>query len=140
MTDPVEIHHITLANTSLLDTVTPDVFDEPIVPAALIAFVNAPGHAMFIAINGGSVVGQARGVIQHQPDTAPVLYIDNLGVAPANQRRSIATRLVAALRAWAKERGATTVWVATETDNDQAKAFYAALGLTHTTVAYFEKE
>jgi hypothetical protein len=26
------------------------------------------------------------------------------------------------------------------TDNDQAKGFYAALGLSHTTVAYFEKE
>lgn len=140
MTDPVEIHHITLANTSLLDTVAPDVFDEHIKPAALTAFLNAPGHAMFVATDGDNVVGQTRGLIQHQPDTAPVLYIDNLGVNPSYQRRAIATRLVAVLRAWAKERGATTVWVATETDNDQAKAFYAALGLTHTTVAYFEKE
>ena len=140
MTDPAGMHQITLANTSLLDIVTPDVFDEPIVPARLIAFANAPGHAMFIAIHGGSVVGQTRGVIQYQPDTAPVLYIDDLSVAPGNQRRSIATLLVAALRAWAKEQGATTVWVVTETDNDHAKAFYSALGLTHTTVAYFENE
>jgi len=140
MTNAVEIHHITPANLSLLDTVALDVFDEPLKPAALTAFVNAPGHAMFVAIDGVRVVGQARGLIQHQPDTSPVLYIDNLGVNPAHQRRGIATRLVAALRAWAKEHGATTVWVATETDNDQAKAFYAALGLTHSTVAYFEKE
>ena len=93
---------------------------------------------MFIAIHGGSVVGMTRGVIQYQPDTEPVLYIDNPGVAPGNQSRRMATRSVAALAACAKEQGETTFWVVTETDNDQAKAkaFYSALGLTHTTLAY----
>ncbi len=45
-----------------------------------------------------------------------------------------------ALREWAKTKGATTVWLATETDNEQAKGFYTALGLAPTTVAYFEKK
>jgi ribosomal protein S18 acetylase RimI-like enzyme len=140
MTNAIPIHHITSTNATLLNTVATDVFDAPINAAHLAAYLNEPGHALFVATDADTVVGQARGMIHHSPDEAPVLYIDNLGVAPSHQRRGIATRLVGSLREWAKEKGATTVWVATETDNDQAKGFYAALGLSHTTVAYFEKE
>jgi len=140
MTNPIAIHQITRTDATLLNSVAPDVFDAPINAAHLAAFLAEPNHAMFVATDADTVIGQARGMIHHSPDDAPVLYIDNLGVAPSHQRRGIATRLVAVLGEWANTKDATTVWVATETDNEQAKGFYAALGLTHTTVAYFEKK
>jgi aminoglycoside 6'-N-acetyltransferase I len=139
MTNTIAIHRITPANTVLLDDIAPDVFDAPIDATRLSAYVAERNHALFIATDADTVVAQGRGMVHHSPDEAPVLYIDNFGVAPTHQRRGIGTRLFAALRAWAKDEGATTVWLATETDNEQAKAFYAALGLTPSTVVYFER-
>jgi ribosomal protein S18 acetylase RimI-like enzyme len=139
MTTDATIHRITPSNTALLDDLAPDVFDAPIDATRLAAFLAEPSHALFVATEAERVVAQARGMIHHSPDEAPVLYIDNFGVAPSHQRRGIGTRLFAALRGWAKDHGATTVWLATETDNQQAKGFYTALGLTPTTVVYFER-
>lgn len=140
MTDnAIVIHHITSANTAPLNDIAPDVFDAPIAADRLARFLQATGHALFVATEESRVVAQGRGMIHHSPDEAPVLYIDNFGVAPTHQRRGIGTRLFVALRAWAKDHGATTVWLATETDNEPAKAFYAALGLDPTTVVYFER-
>lgn len=140
MTNPIAIHQITRTDATLLNSVAPDVFDAPINAAHLAAFLTEPNHAMFVATDADTVIGQARGMIHHSPDEAPVLYIDNFGVAPSHQRRGIGTRVFVALREWAKTKGATTVWLATETDNEQAKGFYTALGLAPTTVVYFEKK
>ena len=126
----IEIRLLGAGETARLGRVADDVFDEPLVASALAAFVAAAGHACFLAMAGALVVGQVRGMVHQQPDRAPDLYIDNLGVAPGWQRRGIATRLVEALMDWGRDRGCETVWVATETDNETAQAFYASLGLS----------
>jgi aminoglycoside 6'-N-acetyltransferase I len=133
-------HRITRENMALLGKVDPDVFDHAIVPERLEAFLAAPGHALFVAVDGGEVIGHARGQVHLQPDRASDLYIDNLGVAPGRQREGIATQLIQELVAWGRGHGCTHSWVATETDNDVAIAFYAAQAFEHQTVAYFGKD
>ena len=137
---PVSIHHITPANTALFDNVDPDVFDHPIDPARLAAYVADPLHAMFVAVEEGRVVAHIRGIVHLQPDRASDLYIDNLGTAPSHQRRGIAARLMRALLAWGEAQGCTYAWVATEIENDQAHGFYAAQDFEHGAIAMFSLE
>lgn len=134
------IHHITPANTALLANVDPDIFDHEIDPANLAAYITDPRHAMFVAVEDGLVVGQIRGSVHLQPDRASDLYIDNLGTAPALQRRGIAAAMMKAMLAWGEAQGCTYAWVATETDNEQAKGFYAAQRFTRDTIAMFALE
>lgn len=122
------------------DRILADVFDDDIDAAGLAAYLDAPGHALFVARADDAVVGQARGCVHLQPDGPPELYIDNLGVAPAYKRRGIATALVRALIDWGRAQGCASMWVATETDNAEGLAFYKALGLDAKTMAYFETE
>jgi ribosomal protein S18 acetylase RimI-like enzyme len=75
-----------------------------------------------------------------QPDRASDLYVDNLGTAPSHQRRGIAAQLMRALLAWGEARGCTYAWVATETDNEQAKGFYDAQNFERGTIAMFSQE
>ena len=137
---PVTLHHITPTNTALLDIVDPDVFDHPIDPGRIAAYAADPLHALVIAVEDGLVVGQIRGSVHLQPDRAPDLYIDNLGTAPSHQRRGVASQMMEAMLAWGKAQGCTYAWVATETDNDGAKGFYAAQNFTHDTIAMFAME
>ena len=134
------IHHITPASTALLGKVDPDIFDHDIDAAFLAAYIADPRHAMFVALEDDLVVGQIRGSVHLQPDRAADLYIDNLGTAPSRQRRGIAASLMKAMLAWGKAQGCTYAWVATETDNEQAKGFYAAQHFTRETIAMFSRE
>jgi ribosomal protein S18 acetylase RimI-like enzyme len=136
----VSIHQITATNAALLGKVDPDVFDHAIDPARVDAYAADPLHAMFVAVEKDLVVGQIRGSVHLQPDRAPDLYIDNLGTAPDRQRRGIASALMKEMLAWGALRGCTYAWVATETDNEQAKGFYAAQTFDHGTIAMFAME
>lgn len=100
-----EIHCAAADNAELLANVAEDVLDEDILPERLSLFLALPGHVMFLAVEDGAVVGQIRGMVYFQPDRASDLYIDNLGVAAAYQRRGIATQLINALIAWGEGQG-----------------------------------
>jgi len=115
-------------DAGLLDRIAEDVFDHEIDPARLAAYLADPGHAMVLALSGGEVVGQARGMICRHPDKPSELYIDNLGVTPARRREGIATRLLDALVAWSRGLGCEVAWVATEPDNVEARALYQGRG------------
>jgi ribosomal protein S18 acetylase RimI-like enzyme len=133
----VTFHHITSENSALLSSVDEDVFDHAITPEWLEPFLAAPGHALFVAVEDGMVVGHARGIVHMQPDKASDLYIDNLGVAESHKRMGVATRLVRDLTDWGKAGGCAYVWVATEPDNEVAIAFYGAQRFEQQTMAYF---
>ncbi|MBI1339724.1 GNAT family N-acetyltransferase [bacterium] len=137
---PVEIVMIQSGNAHILGRTAPDVFDHDPPDAHIRAYLAAPGHALFVAVEAGEVIGQARGVLHIQPDAPSELYIDNLGVTPGHKRRGVATRLLRALIAWGADRGGRSVWVATEVDNDEARGFYGAFGFTGETMAYFQME
>ncbi len=125
-------------NAALLANVANDVFDHDLDDARLTNFLNQPNRILCIAVAEGLVVGQAQAAILLQPDKAPELYIDNLGVAPAFQRRGIATRLLEAVIQVGRTHECAEIWVSTEPDNKPARAFYRALGLTHQTVSMYD--
>jgi ribosomal protein S18 acetylase RimI-like enzyme len=65
------------------------------------------------------------------------LGIHNLVVQPAYRRRGLAKAVLGELLAWGAERGAGTVWLHVQTDNEPALALYASLGFsTHHTCRY----
>lgn len=134
----VEILRIGPGDAAVLERVAEDVFDDDIDPARLTAYLAAPGHMMVLAISDGLVVGQTRGMIQFHPDKPTELYIDNLGVTPARQRERIASRLLDELTVWGREHGCEGAWVATEVDNEPARALYSLRGAEgETFVGYF---
>jgi ribosomal protein S18 acetylase RimI-like enzyme len=134
----VEIRRMTPADAALLAAYDEDIFDEAIDPDRLVRYLAQPGHLMVCAIAAdGLVIGQARGVLNLQPDTPSSLYVDNLGVAPDRRREGIAGRLLDELVAWGRENGCETAWVATEMDNEPARALYAGRGAESDTFAYY---
>ena len=134
----VDIVRIGPRQAGLLDRVAEDVFDEPIDLSRLAAYLAQSNHLMVVALSGGEVVGQARGMVHRHPDLPTELYIDNLGTTPARQREGIATRMLDELVGWGRELGCEEAWVGTEVDNVAARALYEARGSeAETFVLYF---
>lgn len=128
MVEGVTIKRATASDTALFDRVAADVFDEPVVPARLAAYLATPGHLMIVAIKDSEIVGQTAAVIHRHPDKATELYIDEVGVTPALHRRGIARQMLAEMLAWGQELGCGESWVGTETDNVPARELYEAFG------------
>lgn len=134
----VQIKIVGTEDAALLANVAEDVFDHDLIEARVTDFLNQPNRILCIAIAGHVIVGQAQAAILLQPDKAPELYIDNLGVAPAFQRQGIATRLLEAVIQVARTHECAEIWVSTEPDNEPARALYSALGLAHQTVSMYD--
>ena len=133
-----EILRIGPAQARRLERVADDVFDEPIDPARLAAYLAQPNHLMVLAVSGGEVIGQARGMVHRHPDLPTELYIDNLGVAQDRRREGVATRMLDELVAWGREKGCEEAWVGTEVDNVPARTLYEGRGSdAETFVLYF---
>lgn len=65
------------------------------------------------------------------------LGLHGLDVAPTRRRHGLGSLVLGELLAWGAERGARTVWLHVETDNEQARALYAGLGMRpHHTCRY----
>ena len=62
------------------------------------------------------------------PDKAPQLWINEVGVAPAHQRRGIGSLLLDALLALGRSLGCTEAWPGTEEDNLAARRLYESAG------------
>jgi aminoglycoside 6'-N-acetyltransferase I len=97
----------------------------------LAAFLAEPGHIMLVALSGGIVVGQCAGIVHRHPDKMTELYLDEVGVAPAFQRKGIARALVERMFAIGRELGCGEAWVGTEPDNLPARGLYERLDARH---------
>ena len=124
----VQIIRVGPEQADLLDRVAEDVFDDRIDLARLARYLQDPSHLMVVAVFNGEVIGQARGVVHRHPDAPTELYLDNLGVTPDRKREGVATRLLDDLVAWARSLGCEQAWVATDVDNDAARALYLGRG------------
>ena len=111
----------------MLDRIAEDVFDEPVRPDRLAAYLAEPGHIMLVAISSGIVVGQCAAIVHRHPDKVTELYIDEVGVTPAVQRKGIARAMVERMLAIGKELGCGEAWVGTEPDNLPARGLYERL-------------
>ena len=120
----VEIRRLYAGDDALVKRIAEDVFDEPVRPDRLAAYLASPGHMMIVALADGIVVGQCAAVIHRHPDKVSELYIDEVGVSPAFQRQGIARKMLDAMFALGKENGCGEAWVGTEPDNRAARALY----------------
>lgn len=134
----VTIEIVNEDNIHLLDAVAEDVFDEAINPGYLARYVQETNHVLCVAVADSQVVGQARAIIHRHPDNPPELYIDNVGVSPAYQRRGIARMLVTEIVARGKAHGCEEIWVGTEPENEPATALYRSLGLDKSDMVMFD--
>lgn len=130
MSDKIEYHLLSLRNTGLLDGA--DVFDNPIDPIQLAAFVANSGHEMVFATTGSRVIGMATGTVLLHPDKCPAFFINEVGVNENMRNRGIGTKLTKMLMTIARKKGYHGIWLATETDNVEARALYKKLGARET--------
>jgi len=127
----VEIRRLHPGNDALVMRVAEEVFDEPVRPDRLAAYLASPGHFMIVAICDGIVIGQCAAVIHRHPDKVTELYIDEVGATPAYRRRGIARRMLDAMFAIDREHGCGEAWVGTEPDNQPARMLYETRGEPH---------
>jgi ribosomal protein S18 acetylase RimI-like enzyme len=120
----IEFRRLSATDAMLVDHVADDVFDEPVDPARLSAYLSQPGHHMIVAIHEGVVVGQTAAVVHCHPDKPTELYIDEVGVAAGFRRQGIAKRMLDLMLAHGKAIGCEEAWVGTEPDNLPAHALY----------------
>lgn len=123
----MEIARLSSANSGLLANVAADVFDEPVQRRFLEAFLNDARHVMFVAVEAGQVIGMGSAVEYFHPDKPPQLWINEVGVAPAFQRRGIGRALVDALVNEAKARGCVFAWLGTAHDNVSGQACFGSV-------------
>ena len=130
MEQDVTYHRLTEDTAPYLECA--EVFDNPVKPDQLDAFVQDVGHELIFARVGEVVLGFASGVIVLHPDQAPVFFLNEVGVEPEWRRRGIASALCLRLIDIARDRGCKGVWLATELGNAPARALYRSLSARET--------
>ena len=133
----VKTVRLTEQNMEVLKDVADDVFDDRIDPERLRTYLAEKTHLLIVATMDNRVVGQAAAYIHHHPDQPSDLYIDNLGVTPAVQRRGIARRLIRELLAWGTSLGCAQAWIVTDNENAAARELYVSLGAEKRNILMF---
>lgn len=124
----VEVRVLGRDEIAVLDRVAADVFDHAIDARWAGEFFADPRHHLAVALRDGVVVGMASALHYVHPDKAPSLWVNEVGVSAALQRRGIGRRLLQVLLAHARALGCTEAWVGTELDNAAARGLYASVG------------
>lgn len=124
----VEIRLLGAGDAAVLERVADGVFDGPVVPRWTEEVLADRRHHLIVALVAGEVVGMISAVDYVHPDKAPQLWINEVGVAPAHQRRGIARRLLDAMLERGRALGCTEAWVGTEEDNTAARGLYESAG------------
>jgi ribosomal protein S18 acetylase RimI-like enzyme len=92
------------------------------------ARLTLPGAHNLVALLDGEPVGMASGV----PGAGGVRELRSVWVGPAARGRGVGDRLVAAVEAWARSTGATTLELTVFPDNGPAIALYRRHGFADT--------
>lgn len=135
---PIDIRRMQPGDELEFAEIAADVFDEPIHPERLAAYLLEPGHLMLLAFDDNLVVGQCAAVVHRHPDKPTELYIDEVGTASTHLRQGIATRMVEAMFAWGRELGCREAWLGTELDNLEANGLYRKVGGEGEKMIYYE--
>lgn len=112
----------------LLANAGDDVFDFPVRRDLAEAFLAEPHSLIAVALENGRIVGMASAFTYLHPDKPLQLFINEVGVAEHCRRRGLGRALVERLLEAAGDLGVAEAWVATEEDNEPARALYSALG------------
>lgn len=123
----IDIVELNATTRELLNNVDDDVFDNPIIAEQADAFIRDKRHLMFLALDGGRVIGMASAIEYLHPDKPLQFFINEVGVAKPYRCQGIARQLVRRLIDSARERGCESAWLGTEPDNTAAVACYAGI-------------
>jgi ribosomal protein S18 acetylase RimI-like enzyme len=123
-----DIRLLTTDDLQVLCAVADGLFDNPVDPDQAAAFLADPANLMVLAMAREQAVGMTSATVLRHPDKPPILFIQEVGVREAFQRRGIARAMLARALAEGQRRGCTAAWVATEGDNGPALALYRAIG------------
>ena len=107
-----------------------ELFDDAPRDDAAARFLNSDDHHLLLAFDDDEPVGFVTGVELTHPDKGVEMFLYELAVAEAAQRRGVGTALVEALAELARERGCRGMWVLTDEDNAAARATYRKAGAT----------
>jgi aminoglycoside 3-N-acetyltransferase I len=105
-----------------------DLFDARPHEAATARFLGSRDHHLLIAYEDDRPVGMISGVETTHPDKGTEMFLYELGVDESARRQGVATALVNALAALARDRGCYGMWVGVDTDNLAALATYRRAG------------
>jgi aminoglycoside 6'-N-acetyltransferase I len=120
-----QIVTLTAGNSSLLESIAPNVFDHAINPVYLDNFLKDPRHVMVLAVEKGVVVGMGSGVEYFHPDKAPQLWINEIGTASSHRSKGIGRALTTALVEMAEARGCIYAWLGTDKTNLAGQACFS---------------
>ncbi len=124
----IAVRLLTLAEVDALLRVDPDVFDDEVRLDWAREYLADPRAQLAVAIVEGVVIGMASGLVYNHPDKPRQLFINEVGVAEPYRRRGVGRRLIERLLETGRAAGCVEAWVATETENQTAREFYAAIG------------
>lgn len=122
------VRRIGAGDRAAFQSIAPDVFDEPVDPTRLDAYLREPGHLMVLAFEGTLVIGQCAAVIHRHPDKPVELYIDEVGTASTHRRQGVARAMLDEMFRWGRELGCEEAWLGTELDNVEANGLYRGYG------------
>lgn len=125
--DAIEVRLLTATDLAVLDRVEADVFDYPVQRALAVQYLSTPGNLLAVATLSGVVVGMASAIAYVHPDKPLQLFINEVGVSARVQRQGVGKLLMHALLERGRIMGCTEAWVATEVDNEAARALYKSL-------------
>jgi ribosomal protein S18 acetylase RimI-like enzyme len=124
---PPDIEIARVADEAAVMELTP-LFDGPAVAEHVRTFLADDRHHLLVAREGGSPVGFVTGVEMTHPDKGTEMFLYELAVGDAYQRRGIGRALVEALAALGRDRGCYGMWVLTDRPNTAAVATYLSAG------------
>src|SRR3954447_13050852 len=123
----IEVRLLEPHEASVLDRVARGVFDNGVDPLLTAEFFADPRHHLAVAIEDRVVVGMASAVHYVHPDKRPQLWINEVAVAPAHQKRGIGKQLLALLFDRGNALGCEEAWVLTDRGNVAAMRLYASM-------------
>lgn len=115
----------------------PHLFRPPPGPARdrehVLGLISAESAALLVAEDGGELVGLVNVWVRETPDI-PILVphrfavVDDLVVRSSHRRRGIGRALLERAHGWARAQGAVRIQLTVYEFNEEAMAFYRALG------------
>lgn len=133
----IVFRRLEIGEAQLLRSAAADVFDNPFNLERAERFLSDPRNILIVAIQENRVIGQIAAVVHQHVDAPADLYIDNLGVTPSQQRRGIASQLIALAMEAGQQQEAEAAWVAVDSDNVVAHNLYSKTGATSVPVLMF---
>lgn len=123
----MEITRLTVGDQATVAAMS-HLFDGPSIDEHAQRFLADERHHLLLARDGDALVGFISGVEMTHPDKGTEMFVYELAVDDAWQRRGIGAALVQALIDVAKSHGCYGMWVLTDADNTAALATYTSVG------------